>query len=62
VCRDYLNNVVGRHELEISVPVALAGRFRRLARVTLARRRLRENVQLRARFRAIVAVPQHELG
>lgn len=56
-----LNLVVG-NELKIFVPVPFARRLRRLARVTLARRGLRENVKFRARQNAFIAVLQHELG
>lgn len=52
----------GEPKLKVPVPVPLARRLRRLARVAFARRGLRERVQLRARQRARVAVPQHELG
>jgi len=56
------SNLVGGNELKIFVPVPLASCLRRLARVTLARRGLRENVKFRARQNAFVAVLQHELG
>jgi len=56
------SDFVGGNELEIFVPVPLTRRLRRLARVTLARRSLRENVKFCARQNAFVAVLQHELG
>jgi len=56
------SDFVGGNELEIFVPVYLARRLRRLARVTLAWRGLWENVKFSARLNAFVTVLQHELG